>query len=72
MDYKELFTRMQRTDWTYMMSDDNSVYRRGTAAMNALRSEVSGDATAEQMFADFYQHVWHRGPQPKLEDYIDG
>lgn len=67
----DFFLRCQRHDWTYVMSDDSNVYRRGAAADNSLRIDAKKSPKTEQMFADFYKHVWHQGPQPKLEDYVD-
>ena len=58
-----------RHDWFHSYSDDNNVWRRGQASMNALKTEARGVSVKEQMLADFTLYVFHGGPQPKLEDY---
>lgn len=73
----ELYARCCRLDWTYMMSDDNSVYNRGLAAEGALRRDCERHGPkAHKMYADFYAHVWDfNSPKttihPQLKDYLD-
>lgn len=67
----DLFRRCQRLDWTYHMSDDNSVYVRGISADRSLRSDCE-KAGMDKMYVDFYKHIWQQGPAPKLEDYTNG
>lgn len=68
----EYYTRLGQHDWTYMMSDNNEVYRRGKASEQALRDDARRlGEQAEQMYADVYAQVWHGGAVVELEKYLE-
>lgn len=70
-------------DWTYEMSDDQSVWRRGRAEMGKLIRIADESPAHTQLFMDFSAHYssdWHtkedgsfdydkgrKVPKPKLE-----
>lgn len=59
------YEKLQGHDWTYMMSDDPAVNRRGEAADRALRREASGSEDKAKLYDDFHKWKWGKGPEPE-------
>lgn len=59
-DYKR---RLESHDWTYMMSDDHSVYLRGASAESHLMATARehGDEF-KRAFNEAFAKVFHRHP----------
>lgn len=61
----ELWDACQRHDWTYMMSDDPGVNRRGESEASALRQRVAACGPEGQALYDaWHNHVWKQGERP--------
>lgn len=59
------YDKLERHDWTYMMSDDPSVNRRGEAAERTLRAEVMVlGPEAEALYDAFHKYKWGKGLKP--------
>ena len=66
---REHLMNLRRHDWSYMMSDDGQVYRRGAAAENGLIGAETGNPELAGMFEKYYDWWWnHRNlkiePEP--------
>lgn len=73
----DLYNRLNRHDWWYMMSDDHQAYTNGRNNETALQRLSSSDPVCRQMFSDFAQ--WRDTTitcpdsnlvRPVLDDYL--
>lgn len=63
---------LNRHDWTYMMSDDGEVYRRGDAEHHRVKKMAEQSEAHKALFDGFYRYIWsgeHMGTEkaPKPE-----
>lgn len=58
------YEKLQRHDWTYMMSDDPRVGREGEAADRAVRREAASNEEKSRLYDEFYKWKWGKGPEP--------
>ena len=56
---KEYWEKLRFHDWTYMMSDDGEVYRRGDAAHAKIKSYGKLSPEHQALFDAFHKHVWY-------------
>lgn len=78
MTLPELYEALERHDWFYAQSDDQSVYLAGHAQWNELaRNARTLGPEADRLLADFSYYKWGpaydhepKPPKPKLEDYV--
>jgi hypothetical protein len=58
MTIQEFYAELQRHDWTYAMSDDHSVWRRGTENAQRLFSLARGKPVWEKLYEDYKDFAW--------------
>lgn len=63
----EYYTRLERADWSYSMSDDNSVYNRGRNEIGRLQAIASESPEHNQMFHAMKEHFWS---EPVMKDGV--
>lgn len=61
----EYYDQLARHDWTYMMSDDSGVYKRGAQARANLEREAKASATHKKLFDEYSNFAWGKGPKPE-------
>lgn len=49
---------LRKHDWSYMMSDDGSVYRRGSAAESALITAEKNNPELAGMYSEYRRWWW--------------
>lgn len=54
----DFYTKLEQTDWTYEMSDDHSVWRRGAAAMGEIERLAKTSDAHQKLFEAYRQYVW--------------
>lgn len=69
---QEYWDQINRHDWSYMMSDDGNVYRRGSAEEARLASIAKQSPEHQALWDAFKKHWWsgsHMGTEkaPKPE-----
>lgn len=55
---REHLLNLRRHDWSYMMSDDGQVYRRGAAAESGLITAEKNNPELAGMFKQYYDWWW--------------
>lgn len=55
---QEFFDKCAYHDWTYMMSDDGSVYRRGSEAHSKLQALAKQSPEHQAIFDSWYNYIW--------------
>jgi len=55
---KEHLHNLRRHDWSYMMSDDHSVYRRGCAEEAGFKITEHSNPELRGMYEDYRQWWW--------------
>lgn len=63
----EYYTMLEKADWTYAMSDDHSVWRRGDSAMSKLVSISRQSPEHLTMFNAMKEHYWSN---PVMKDGV--
>lgn len=61
----EFYVHLKRHDWTYMMSDDPGVYRRGSEFESKLKAMAKTSPEHLALFDAYQEFVWGRGPKPE-------
>lgn len=56
---------LDKFDWSYMMSDDHSVYTRGSREENRLVALKKQSQEHSDMYDAFNQYRWRKGEKPK-------
>lgn len=68
---EEHLENLRRHDWSHMMSDDNSVNRRGEAAAAALKTAEKKNPELEGMYNSYLSWWWNDRkaghPEPTFE-----
>lgn len=64
-DLMLFYEKLERHDWTYMMSDDPGVSRRGEEADRAIRREAASSEEKAKLHEAFYKWKWGKGPKPE-------
>ena len=69
---QEFYDKLIYHDWTYMMSDDGSVYRRGSENHAKIQQEAKQSPEHQALYDGFYKYIWsgsHMGTEkaPKPE-----
>lgn len=59
------YDQLARHDWTYMMSDDPSVYKRGSSSESAIKTTAKQSPEHQALFDAYSAFAWGRGPKPK-------
>ena len=54
----DYYTMLERADWTYAMSDDHSVWRRGQAEFGRLQALYAGKPEWKELYDKFKDHKW--------------
>ena len=54
----DFYTELERLDWTYEMSDDHSVWRRGAAAMGKVEALAKTSPEHQQLFEAYRKYAW--------------
>lgn len=54
----DYYDELERLDWTYEMSDDQSVWRRGSAAMGKAQAQAKQSAEHQKLYDDYKAHIW--------------
>lgn len=69
---QDFYDRLERADWYYDFSDDDRVWRAGTAAFQRLRAEAHSDPAKLALYGAFHDHMFSgpswktpRAPKPK-------
>jgi hypothetical protein len=60
---REHLIALRRHDWSYMMSDDGSVYRRGAAAESGLITAEKTSPELAGMFKEYHDWWWNQRNQ---------
>lgn len=66
----EYWDMLKKHDWTYMMSDDGSVYRSGKSAEDRLKAHAAEHEQLSAMYDAFRASVWEGAETP--ERPLDG
>jgi hypothetical protein len=68
---QEHLANLQKHDWSYMMSDDGNVYRRGSAAATALQTAEQNNPELVGMYNSYHNWWWNDRnaghPEPVFE-----
>lgn len=59
------YEKLEKHDWWYMMSDDNSVYQRGEAADRVLRREAASSQEKAELHLAYSGWKAGKGPEPE-------
>jgi hypothetical protein len=54
----DFYNCLEATDWTYEMSDDHSVWRRGSAAMGKIQAEAKTSPEHQKLYDAFKAWIW--------------
>lgn len=54
----DYYDELERLDWTYEMSDDHSVWRRGREAMGKAQAHAAQSEEHNKLFEAFRAHKW--------------
>ena len=55
---QELYDKLEKHDWFYMMADDGKAYRRGEVAHSQLYAEVKGMGDeAQDLYESFQKYM---------------
>lgn len=69
---REHLMALRRHDWSYMMSDDNSVYRRGSAAENTLITAEDNNPELKGMYSGYRSWWWGLAESSNLQGSAKG
>lgn len=61
----EYYDMLARHDWTYMMSDDPNVYKRGSASESRIKSILKESPEHQALIEAYRNFAWGRGPKPE-------
>lgn len=54
----DYYDELDKLDWTYEMSDDQSVWRKGSAAMGVAQAHAKQSEEHQKLFDAFKAHKW--------------
>lgn len=54
----DYYDMLERADWTYEMSDDHSVWRRGQAEFGKLQALYKDKPEWKKLYDGFKNHMW--------------
>lgn len=61
----EYYDELSRHDWTYMMSDDSTIYRRGQKIRDHLEVVSRQSPEHLKLFNAYKNYAWGKGPKPE-------
>lgn len=54
----DYYSQLEQFDWFYAMSDDNSVWRRGSAKNAELLETAKESPEHKKLYDDYKAHMW--------------
>lgn len=61
----ELYSRLEKHDWWYHMSDDHRHYKAGEADSEELRAASEESPENKAVYDDYIAYKSGKGPKPK-------
>lgn len=61
----EYYDMLSRHDWFYMMSDDRSVYSRGSSNEGKIQSIAKQSPEHRDLYEAYVAYTWKKGPKPE-------
>lgn len=64
MTLPDFYDLLNRTDWTYEMSDDPRSYRRGADAMAVVQKAANESEEHKKLYGAFFAYAWRGADKP--------